>query len=178
MKNDMTKQTILSAVAPSGIIHIGNYFGAIKNWVELQNKYHSIFCVVDEHAITTPQDPEELKKKTLEVAIIYLAAGIDPKKSIIFIQSHNPDHTELAWILTCLTPLGELERMTQFKDKAKRQKSVLAGLLNYPILMAADILLYKTNVVPVGEDQKQHLEFTRMLARKFNRIYGGRENDL
>lgn len=168
------KKVIFSGVVPSGNIHIGNYLGAIKQWVEMQNteKYQNIFCVMNQHAITTPQDPARLKSKTLEVAMLYLAAGIDPKKSIIFIQSHLPEHSELNWILSTITPLGELERMTQFKDKSEKQKSVLAGLLNYPILMAADILLYQTNIVPVGEDQVQHIELARTLARKFNNSYG------
>ena len=161
-------------MAPSGNIHIGNYFGAIKQWVELQNRgeYQNIFCVVDEHAITTPQDPQKLRSKILEVFTLYLALGIDPEKSIIFVQSHVPEHSELNWILSTLTPVSELERMTQFKDKSKKQKSVLAGLLNYPVLMAADILLYKTNLVPVGEDQLQHIEITRAIAKKFNNAFG------
>ena len=169
----MIKKTIFSAVAPSGNIHIGNYFGAIKQWVDLQNStdYKTIFCVVDEHAITVPQDPEKLRSKIIEIAALYLAAGIDPKKSIVFIQSHVSEHTELSWILNTITPVGELQRMTQFKDKAQKQKSVLSGLLNYPVLMAADILLYKTDVVPVGEDQLQHIELTREIARKFNSRY-------
>lgn len=168
------KKIIFSGVAPSGNIHIGNYLGAIKQWVELQNsgEYKNIFCVVDEHALTTPQDPAKLRSKILEVFTLYLALGIDPEKSIIFIQSHVPEHSELNWILSTITPVGELERMTQFKDKSKKQKSILAGLLNYPVLMAADILLYKTNLVPVGEDQLQHIEITRAIAKKFNNTYG------
>lgn len=167
-----TKKTIFSGIQPSGNLHIGNYLGAIKQWVKLQNsdEYRNIFCVVDEHAITIPQDPKVLRKKIMEITLIYLAAGIDPEKSIIFIQSHVPPHTELAWILNTITPLGELERMTQFKDKSER-KGLLAGLLNYPTLMAADILLYDTEVVPVGDDQVQHIEFARMLAKKFNTQY-------
>ena len=168
------KKIIFSGVAPSGNIHIGNYLGAIKQWVELQNsgEYQNIFCVVDEHALTTPQDPAKLRSKILEVFTLYLALGIDPEKSIIFVQSHVSEHSELNWILSTITPVGELERMTQFKDKSKKQKSVLAGLLNYPVLMAADILLYKTNLVPVGEDQLQHIEITRAIAKKFNNTYG------
>ena len=168
------KKIIFSGVAPSGNIHIGNYLGAIKQWVELQNtgEYQNIFCVVDEHALTTPQDPAKLRSKILEVFTLYLALGIDPEKSIIFVQSHVPQHSELNWILSTITPVGELERMTQFKDKAKKQKSILAGLLNYPVLMAADILLYKTNLVPVGEDQLQHIEITRAIAKKFNNAFG------
>ncbi len=168
------KKIIFSGVAPSGNIHIGNYLGSLKQWVELQNtgEHQSIFCVVDEHAITTPQVPEKLRAKILEVFTLYLALGIDPEKSIIFIQSSVSEHAELGWILNTITPVGELERMTQFKDKSKKQKSVLAGLLNYPVLMAADILLYKTNLVPVGEDQLQHIEMTRALAKKFNNAFG------
>ncbi len=168
-------QVLFSGIQPSGILHIGNYLGAIKQWVELQNEYRSFFCIVDEHAITVPQDPTELRENTLRTAMIYLAAGIDPKRSTIFVQSHVPAHTELGWILNTLTPLGELERMTQFKDKKQETRNkkhgTLAGLLNYPTLMAADILLYKTNAVPVGEDQLQHIEFTRSIAERFNNRY-------
>ena len=168
------KKIIFSGTAPSGNIHIGNYLGAIKQWVEMQNtgEYQNIFCVVDEHAITTPQDPAKLRSKILEVFTLYLALGIDPEKSIIFVQSSVSEHAELNWILSTITPVGELERMTQFKDKSQKQKSVLAGLLNYPTLMAADILLYHTNIVPVGEDQLQHIELTRTIARKFNSTFG------
>lgn len=140
--------------------------------MELQKNNEAIFCVVDEHAITVPQEPEQLREKTLEVAMVYLAAGIDPKKSIVFVQSHVPAHTELGWILNTLTPLGELERMTQFKEKKQQKHGTLAGILNYPTLMAADILLYQTEAVPVGEDQIQHIEFTRMIAEKFNSRFG------
>lgn len=164
---------IFSGVQPSGNLHIGNYLGAIKNWVKLQNEYDSIFCVVDLHAITVPQDPEELRKKTIEVAKIYLASGIDPEKSTIFIQSHVPEHTELTWILNTITKVAELERMTQFKDKAgKTSEGESMGLFDYPVLMASDILLYDTNLVPVGEDQLQHIEITRTLAKRFNQKYG------
>ena len=168
------KKIIFSGTAPSGNIHIGNYLGAIKQWVEMQNtgEYQNIFCVVDEHAITVPQDPAKLRSKILEVFTLYLALGIDPEKSIIFVQSSVSEHAELNWILSTITPVGELERMTQFKDKSQKQKNVLAGLLNYPTLMAADILLYKTNLVPVGEDQLQHIELTRTIARKFNSTFG------
>ena len=168
------KKIIFSGVVPSGNLHVGNYFGAIRQWVELQNtgEYKNISCVVDEHALTTPQDPEKLRSKILEVFTLYLALGIEPEKSTIFVQSHVPEHSELNWILSTITPVGELERMTQFKDKSKKQKSVLAGLLNYPVLMAADILLYKTNLVPVGEDQLQHIEITRAIAKKFNNAFG------
>lgn len=166
------KKRILSGIQPSGNLHIGNYLGAIKQWLELQNTYEAFFCVVDEHAITVPQDPKELRENTLNLAMIYLAAGIDPKKSTIFIQSHVPAHAELGWILNTMTPLGELERMTQFKDKKDKQSEVLAGLFNYPTLMAADILLYQTDAVPVGDDQSQHVELTRSLAKRFNNRFG------
>lgn len=165
---------IFSAVAPSGNLHIGNYLGAIKQWLELQDDNNEcIFSVVDYHAITVFQEPKKLKEKILDTAMIYLAAGINPEKSTMFIQSDAPEHTELAWILNTITKIPELELMTQFKDKARRFRSkVNVGLFNYPVLMAADILLYKTGFVPVGEDQKQHIEFTRTIARRFNSIYG------
>ena len=164
---------IFSGAQPTGNLHIGNYLGALRNWVALQHEYESIFCVVDLHAITIPQDPKHLAAKTKEVARIYLAAGIDPKVSTIFVQSDVQEHAELAWILNCVVRISELERMTQFKDKAKKQReNVLAGLLTYPALMAADILLYQTDLVPVGHDQKQHLELTRDLAERFNRDFG------
>ncbi len=165
---------IFSGIQPSGNLHLGNYLGAIQNWVKLQNEYESIFCVVDMHAITIPQNPEELKRRTLEVAKIYLAAGIDPKKSSIFIQSHVSEHAELAWILNTITKNPELERMTQFKDKSQKygKSEIAMGLFDYPVLMAADILLYDTEVVPVGEDQIQHIELTRTLAKRFNQKFG------
>ena len=164
---------IFSGVQPTGNIHLGNYLGALRNWVELQHEYESFFCIVNLHAITIPQDPKLLAQKTRDLARIYLAAGIDPRVSIVFIQSDVPEHAELAWILNCVTRISELERMTQFKDKAgKQRESVGAGLLNYPVLMASDILLYQTDLVPVGHDQKQHLELTRDLAVRFNRDYG------
>lgn len=169
-------KTIFSGIQPSGNLHIGNYIGAIKQWVDLQNSsddIDQIFCVVDLHAITVPQDPKVLHEKIREIAAIYIAAGIDPTKSHIFVQSENPDHPYLAWILNCFTPFGQLERMTQFKDKSqKQQEGTTAGLFDYPVLMAADILLYDTDEVPVGEDQKQHLELTRDVAEKFNSRYG------
>lgn len=170
----MSKQRIFSGIQPSGNLHLGNYLGAIKNWVKLQDEFDSIFCVVDMHAITVPQNPEELKKKTLEVAKIYLASGIDPKKCSLFIQSHVPEHAELMWILNTLVKIPELERMTQFKDKSGKpaKSGVDAGIMNYPVLMAADILLYDTNLVPVGKDQLQHIEITRTLARRFNDRFG------
>jgi tryptophanyl-tRNA synthetase len=164
---------IFSGAQPTGNLHIGNYIGALKNWAELQHEYESFFCVVNLHAITVPQDPRRLAEKTKEVARIYLAAGIDPKVSTIFVQSDVPEHAELSWILNCVVRISELERMTQFKDKARRQREdVRAGLLTYPALMAADILLYQTDLVPVGHDQRQHLELTRDLAERFNRDYG------
>jgi len=170
-----SKNRVFSGVQPSGNLHIGNYLGAIRQFVELQQNHEAVFCIVDEHAITLPQDPKELYENTLNVAMIYLAAGIDPKKSIIFAQSHVPAHAELGWILNTMTSLGELERMTQFKEKKAHEKNkggVPAGLLNYPTLMAADILLYQTDLVPVGEDQTQHIELARMLANKFNKRFG------
>ncbi|KKR03851.1 MAG: Tryptophan-tRNA ligase [Parcubacteria group bacterium GW2011_GWF2_39_13b] len=164
---------VFSGVAPSGTIHLGNYLGAIKNWVELQKTHSCVFCVVDLHAITIPQDPTKLRQKILEVAAIYLATGIDPEKSIVFIQSYNPNHTELAWILNTIAKISEMERMTQFKDKSRENKlSINMGLFDYPVLMAADILLYNTDIVPVGEDQKQHVELARTLARRFNQQFG------
>lgn len=164
---------LFSGIQPSGIIHLGNYFGAIKQWLELVKKYDSIFCIVDLHTLTVRQKPEELRKNILELAKIYLALGLDPQKSTIFIQSQVPEHAELAWILNTLAKLPELERMTQFKDKSKEHKeNINAGLFTYPVLMAADILLYDTAAVPVGEDQKQHVELARTLARRFNEWFG------
>ncbi len=164
---------IFSGAQPTNNLHIGNYLGALRNWVELQHEYESFFCVVNLHAITLPQEPQPLKARTMQLARIYLASGIDPKVSTIFIQSDVPEHTELAWILNCVVRISELERMTQFKDKARKQReNVLAGLLTYPTLMASDILLYQTDLVPVGHDQKQHLELTRDLAVRFNRDFG------
>jgi tryptophanyl-tRNA synthetase len=164
---------IFSGAQPTGGLHLGNYLGALRNWVELQHEYESFFCVVNLHAVTIPQDPSELAKKTREVARLYLAAGIDPQVSTIFIQSDVPEHAELAWVLNCMTRIGELERMTQFKDKARKQReNAGVGFFDYPVLMAADILLYQTDLVPVGQDQKQHLELTRDLAMRFNRDYG------
>jgi tryptophanyl-tRNA synthetase len=164
---------IFSGIRPTGDLHIGNYLGAIKQWTELQDKNECLFCIVDLHAITTPYKENELQKNILETAITYLAVGLDPEKSIIFIQSHVKELTELTWILGTLIPMGELQRMTQFKEKSKKHPDYInAGLLNYPILMAADILLYKTNLVPVGKDQQQHVELTRTIARKFNQRFG------
>ncbi len=165
--------TVFSGVAPSGVPHIGTYLGAIKNWLELQKDYRCIFCVVDLHALTVSQDPQKLRSKILEVAKIYLALGVDPQKSIIFVQSHVKEHAELCWILNTIARIPELERMTQFKDKSKEhKKDVNMGLFDYPVLMAADILLYKTEVVPVGEDQLQHVELCRTLAERFNSRFG------
>jgi tryptophanyl-tRNA synthetase len=157
---------------PSGNLHIGNYLGALKNWVKIQSDYECIFCIVDLHAITVPQDPDQLRAKIIEIAALYLAAGIDPKQSSVMVQSAVPAHAELAWMLTCVTPVGWLERMTQYKAKSAAQESIGDGLLQYPVLMAADILLYQAAIVPVGEDQAQHLELTRDIAQRFNSLYG------
>jgi tryptophanyl-tRNA synthetase len=157
---------------PTGNLHIGNYLGALKNWVRIQHDYECIFCIVDLHAITVFQDPAQLRAKIAEIAAIYLAAGIDPKACAIMVQSSVPAHAELAWMLTCVTPVGWLERMTQYKVKAAKQESIGDGLLQYPVLMAADILLYQAGIVPVGEDQAQHLELTRDIAQRFNSLYG------
>jgi tryptophanyl-tRNA synthetase len=164
---------IFSGAQPTGNVHLGNYLGALRNWVALQHEYESFFCIVNLHAITLPQDPKLLAQKTRELARIYLAVGIDPKISTVFIQSDVTQHAELTWVLNCIARISELERMTQFKDKArKQQENVGVGIFDYPVLMAADILLYQTDLVPVGEDQKQHLELTRDLAIRFNRDYG------
>jgi tryptophanyl-tRNA synthetase len=164
---------IFSGAQPTGNLHIGNYLGALRNWVALQGEYESLYCVVNLHAVTVPQNPKLLAEKTREVARIYLASGVDPEVSTVFAQSDVPEHAELAWLLNCVVRISELERMTQFKDKAKKQReNVLAGLLTYPALMAADILLYQTDLVPVGHDQKQHLELTRDIAERFNRDFG------
>jgi tryptophanyl-tRNA synthetase len=159
---------VFSGIQPSGTLHIGNYLGAIKNWTELQRIHESFFCIVDYHAITVPYEPADLRARTADMALSLLAAGIDPSSCTLFVQSMVPEHTELAWIFNTITPLGELERQTQFKDKASREESVPAGLLNYPVLQAADILLYRAEFVPVGEDQLQHLELSRDIARKWN----------
>jgi tryptophanyl-tRNA synthetase len=166
------KSRVLSGVQPSGNLHIGNYLGALANWVRIQYDYESIFCIVDLHAITVYQNPAELRAKIREVAALFIAAGIDPKHSRIVVQSTVPAHAELAWMLTCVTPMGWLERMTQFKAKSAAQESVGSGLFQYPVLMAADILLYQAAIVPVGEDQSQHLELTRDIAQRFNSLYG------
>ncbi len=167
------KKRIFSGAQPTGQLHIGNYLGALKNWVALQDEYEAFYCIVNLHAITLPQDPAMLRKATLDLARIYLAAGVDPEKATIFIQSDVPEHAELTWVLSCIARMGELERMTQFKDKGKgNTERAGVGLFTYPILMASDILLYQTDLVPVGQDQKQHLELCRDLAERFNRDFG------
>jgi tryptophanyl-tRNA synthetase len=166
------KKVIFSGIQPSGDLTLGNYLGAIKNWVKLQEEYECYFCVVDLHAITVKQEPKDLRKKTTEVLAIYLASGIDPEKNTMFIQSHVPAHSEASWLLTCSTYMGELNRMTQYKDKSKKNgESIGVGLFNYPVLMAADILLYQTDLVPVGKDQLQHLELSRDIGERFNKMY-------
>ncbi|MEG0286891.1 MAG: tryptophan--tRNA ligase [Vagococcus sp.] len=171
-------ETIFSGIQPSGIPTIGNYIGAMKQFVDLQKEYKCYFCIVDQHAITVPQDRLKLREQILQLAALYLAVGIDPEHAAIFVQSEVPAHSEAAWIVQCNTPLGELERMTQFKDKSQKQVSVNAGLLTYPPLMVADIILYDTNLVPVGEDQKQHLELTRDFVDRFNSRYAGKNQEI
>lgn len=171
------KATILSGIQPTGEMHLGNYFGAVKNWVELQESYQAIYSIVDLHAMTMPYNPKELKKNTENLAIEILAAGIDPDKSILFIQSLVPEHTELYWILSCITPYGDLTRQTQFKDKSEQvsersDEFISAGLFTYPTLQAADILVYRAQLVPVGKDQTQHVELSREIARRFNQTFG------
>ncbi|MFP6171043.1 tryptophan--tRNA ligase [Helicobacter pylori] len=169
----MHKKRVFSGIQPTGQIHLGNYLGAIKHWVEMQDEYENLFCVVNSHAITLPIDPKFLKFQTYELVKLLLACGISPKQSGLFIQSEVDEHPALAWLLNCQVSMGEMQRMTQFKDKSlKNPKSVNVGLFNYPILMASDILLYQSDLVPVGEDQKQHLELTRNIAEKFNRDFG------
>ncbi len=169
----MHKKRVFSGIQPTGQIHLGNYLGAIKHWVEMQDEYENLFCVVNSHAITLPIDPTFLKSQTYELVKLLLACGISPKQSGLFIQSEVDEHPALAWLLNCQVSMGEMQRMTQFKDKSlKNPKSVNVGLFNYPILMASDILLYQSDLVPVGEDQKQHLELTRNIAEKFNRDFG------
>ena len=163
---------LFSGIQPSGELHLGNYLGAVRNWVRLQEQYSCFFCIVDYHAITQPYEPAEMPHRAFDMAVGLLAAGVDPAKAALFRQSDVPEHTELAWLLASVTPLGELERMTQFKEKSEQHKSVNAGLLTYPILQAADILLYKGEAVPVGEDQLQHLELCREVARRFNTRFG------
>jgi len=168
------KQRVFSGIQPSGTSHLGTYLGALKNWVALQDGYESYFCIVDLHAITVPQDPKILRANVREMAAIFLAVGLDPERAVIFRQSRVSEHTELAWLLNCIAKVGELSRMTQFKDKSQRggAESASVGLYDYPVLQAADILLYNAHLVPVGEDQRQHLELTRTLARRFNGLYG------
>src|ERR1700680_3413295 len=172
MEGFRMKKRVFSGVQPSGNLHVGNYLGALKNWVEIQGDYESIWGIVDLHAVTVYQDPAELRAKILETAALFLAAGIDPKQSTIVVQSSVPEHAELAWMLTCVTPVGWLERMTQYKAKSQAQETVGDGLLQYPVLMAADILLYQAAIVPVGDDQAQHLELARDIAQRFNSVYG------
>jgi len=168
-----SKKIIFSGAQPSGNLTLGNYIGAIKNWVSLQDEYNCIYCIVDLHALTVRQNPAELRQRTMSLLALYIACGLDPEKNILFVQSHVSAHAELAWILNCFTYMGELNRMTQFKEKAQRHAdNINAGLFTYPVLMAADILLYQTDLVPVGNDQKQHLEITRDIAQRFNNIYG------
>jgi len=171
----VTAKRVFSGIQPSGELHIGNYLGAVQNWVRLQTEYDCLFCVVDLHAITQPYEPAELSQRTLDMARSLFAAGLDPDQCIVFVQSHVAEHSELNWLLNAhgVAPLGELERQTQFKDKSQRQESVSAGLLNYPVLQAADVLLYKASLVPVGEDQVQHLELMREIARRWNARYAG-----
>jgi tryptophanyl-tRNA synthetase len=169
----LAKPVVFSGIQPSGNLHIGNYLGAIARWVPLQGQRNSIFCIVDLHAITLYQEPKALHAQIRELAGLYLACGLDPKRTIVFVQSHVPAHAELSWMLNCITPMGWLRRMTQFKEKsAKAKEEVCAGLFDYPVLMAADILLYDANLVPVGDDQRQHVELTRDVAIRFNNIYG------
>ena len=166
------KARVLSGVQPTGNLHIGNYLGALKNWVKIQYDYESIFCIVDLHAVTVYQNPQELSEKIREIAALFIAAGIDPTHSAVVVQSSVPAHAELSWMLTCVTPIGWLYRMTQFKAKSEAQETVGDGLLQYPVLMAADILLYQAGIVPVGDDQAQHLELARDIAQRFNSLYG------
>lgn len=169
----MSKPIVFSGAQPSGELSIGNYMGALRQWVQMQDEHDCVYCIVDLHAITVRQDPEKLHKATLDTLALYLACGIDPKKSTIFVQSHVPEHVQLGWVLNCYTYFGELSRMTQFKDKSARYaENINSGLFGYPVLMAADILLYQTTQVPVGEDQKQHLELSRDVAQRFNALYG------
>ena len=167
-----TKKRVLSGIQPTSQVHLGNYLGALKRWVSEQDNKENYFCIVDLHAITVYQDPAALNRSSRELLAVYLAAGLDPKRCTIFLQSHVHQHTEAAWLLNCVTPLGWLNKMTQFKDKSQKKESVAAGLFTYPVLMAADILLYQPDEVPVGEDQKQHVELARNIAERFNHLYG------
>ena len=166
------KRRVFSGIQPSGSVQLGNYLGAIKGWVERQSEKENFFCIVDLHAITVQQDPAELRRETRSLAAMLFAAGLDPDQCTVFVQSHVTAHAEGCWMLNCVTPLGWLERMTQYKDKIQRQESVSTGLLDYPVLMAADILLYDAHEVPVGDDQRQHVELTRDIAQRFNHLYG------
>ena len=167
------KKTIFSGMQPSGYVTLGNYLGALRNWTKLQDEYNCLYCIVDMHAITVRQDPVKLRQQARTLLMQYIAAGLDPEKNIIYYQSHVPQHAELSWVLNCFTYMGELNRMTQFKEKSQTHAdNINAGLFTYPVLMAADILLYQTDLVPVGEDQRQHLEITRDIATRFNGIYG------
>jgi tryptophanyl-tRNA synthetase len=168
----MKKKRVLSGIQPTGGLHLGNYLGAIKQWVDGQDEKENYICIVDLHAITVRQDPEVLRNSTSELAALLIAAGIDTDKTTLFVQSHVRAHTEACWLLTCVTPLGWLERMTQYKDKSTKQETIQTGLLTYPVLQAADILLYDADEVPVGEDQKQHVELARDIAQRFNSLYG------
>lgn len=173
MNPSTDKKTIFSGMQPTGTITIGNYFGALKNWITLNETHNCLFCVVDLHSITLRQDPVKLRQGARDLLALYIASGLDPEKNIIYYQSHVPEHAELGWILNCYTYMGELNRMTQFKEKSqKHSENINAGLFSYPVLMAADILLFQTDVVPVGHDQKQHLELTRDVAERFNQLYG------
>lgn len=173
MENQERKKRIFSGIQPSGELTLGSYMGAIKNWVALQDEYECFYCIVDMHAITVRQNPAELRRRALEQLAQYLACGLDPEKCVLFIQSHAPQHAELGWILGCYTQFGELSRMTQFKQKAQQhQENITAGLFTYPVLMTADILLYQSDLVPVGEDQRQHVELCRDIAQRFNGVYG------
>ena len=169
---DQSKKRIFSGIQPSGELTLGSYMGAIKNWVDLQDEYDCLYCIVDMHAITVRQDPATLRRRSVNQLAQYIACGLDPQKNIMFIQSHVPQHAELSWILGCYTQFGELSRMTQFKAKAAQHAdNITAGLFTYPVLMAADILLYQADLVPVGEDQRQHVELTRDIAQRFNSVY-------
>lgn len=167
----MDRKIVYSGIQPSGALTIGNYLGALRNFPALQEAYQCIYCVVDMHAITVAQHPAQLRKRTLDLIALYMACGVDPENAILYVQSHVPEHVELAWVLNTITSVGQLNRMTQFKDKSQKQKEIYAGLLNYPVLMVADILLYQTELVPVGEDQRQHIELTRDIAERFNTRY-------
>ena len=169
----MEKKTILSGIQATGNLTLGNYLGSINNWVKMQDEYDCYYMIADLHTLTIRNDPEEFRKRALQVLAIYVAAGLDPEKNVIFLQSHVPAHTQLSWVLNCYTYMGEMSRMTQFKDKsAKHADNINCGLFTYPVLMAADILVYNADIVPVGDDQKQHLEITRDIAERFNSIYG------